>query len=475
MRASGERPRRIIVDCSHIAPHPAPTGIPRVVMNYVEHGTPVAARAGVEVLCAEAGPDGFHLRDLGPIAAAEVRARKPIGLKLKLEAARYGARLLAALARLAAALVPARGVRRAMAQLEAFSLDMVPAMQRRRAVRRSPPGRRLELGPGDILFCPGYWHDTETSAYARARAAGAEVVFLVHDILPVTMPAHYVYPWRQEFEARLSASLDVVSHYYCISGETLRSLKAHAAWQGHSPRASIAYNGFDPEPPAHGEVPAALDAVLAEAPWLMVGTLEPKKGHEDAIAVFSHLWSAGYARPLVLIGRRGWMSEPIRDIIQTSPWLGTRLFWFDGLDDGAVAAAYRKAHALLFASEAEGFGLPLLEAVSHGVPVVTRDIAVAREVLGEGDFYFKGRAGLIAALTALESPVRRAAVRERQARIAWWDWASVAEAVVTDLMRAPDARGVGEVVLDPSRRRPVVQARKSGMDGEMPKKVASIR
>lgn len=475
-RAEGASVRRIIVDCTHIAPHPAPTGIPRVVQNYVQHGTPIANRAGVEVLCAEAGPDGFHRRDLGAIAAPAPRAvtRRD---KLHLEALRYGSRVLAALARLVGALVPIRQVRLATGAWEERSLALVSSHRHRRPCAARPAGEPITLGPGDILFCPGYWHDTDATVYARAREEGAEVIFLVHDLLPITLPAYHLYPWRQHFEARVSASLGVVDQYYCISRQTRQALLEHGAWLGRQPRATVAYNGFDPATHTPDAPPEDLAAVLSRAPWLMVGTLEPKKGHEEAIAVFSRLWSEGYERPLVIVGRQGWMSEAVRHMIRCSPWAGRQLFWFDGLDDGAVAAAYAASHALLFASEAEGFGLPLLEGVAHGLPVLARDIPVVREVMGATGFCYRGREGLATAIGRLEEPACRTEVLAQQGTLLWWDWPTVAEALFTDLLRAPGQRSETGLLMDPIRRVPVrrqptAETRKISPNR---KKVASIR
>ncbi|WP_127088865.1 glycosyltransferase family 4 protein [Aquabacter cavernae] len=440
------RIRRIIVDCSHIAPHHAHTGIPRVVMRYVELGAEVAQRHGVSMVCAQYMHGSYRRRSVDALTTpgAGLRERPSFGLKLALEAGRYGSRVLRHGAGLMAALVPARPVRRAAEAVAHWSDDLVPALRRRAAARR-PAGEALRLGPGDILFCPGYWHEMDAQVYRDAREQGADVVFVIHDILPVTLPTHYQYPWRREFDERLSASFGLVSQYYCISRQTLAEVATHAGWQGREVRASVAYNGFDPQPaPTGTDGPRGeVGAVLDRAPWLMVGTLEPKKGHADAIAAFTQLWERGYQRPLLLLGRHGWMSEPIVDAIKTSPWLGQRLFWFEGVDDATVAAAYRRAHALLFASQAEGFGLPLLEAVAHGTPVLVRDMPVSREVMGPGDFYFSDRRTLMGAIQALEAPERRAALVTRQGELEWYRWPDVVEATILDLLRRPGTRRVG--------------------------------
>lgn len=460
------RVRRIIVDCTHIAPHPAPTGIPRVVMKYARLGAEVAARHGASLVCAQYVDGHYRRRAIDAFTPRTVarRSRPTLGFKLLLETTRYVSRVLRNAAGLAGALIPARPVRRATEAVAEWSLDLVPAL-RRRAAGRLPAGEALRLGPGDILFCPGYWHDMDAEVFRDARAQGAEVVFVIHDILPVTMPTHYQYPWRRHFDERLSASFETVSHYYCISRQTLADVTGHAAWQGRQISASVAYNGFDAPAPADpaARPRAEVGAVLDRAPWLMVGTLEPKKGHADAIAAFTALWERGYQRPLLLLGRHGWMSDPITDAIKTSPWLGQRLFWFEGVDDATVAAAYREAHALLFASQAEGFGLPLLEAAAHGTPVLVRDMPVAREVMGPGDFYFTDRRTLIAAVQALEAPERRAALAARQSELNWYRWPAVVEATVTDLLRRPGTRRVGlDLLADAPRER--VQAWAEGAE-----------
>lgn len=67
-----------------------------------------------------------------------------------------------------------------------------------------------------------------------------------------------------------------------------------------------------------------------------------------------------------------------------------RLFWPQGVRDETLEQVYRSARALLAASEGEGFGLPLIEAAQHGLPIIARDIPVFREVAGEHAYYFGG-------------------------------------------------------------------------------------
>ena len=137
----------------------------------------------------------------------------------------------------------------------------------------------------------------------------------------------------------------------------------------------------------------------------MVGTIEPRKGHLHAIAAFDQLWADGVEANLVIIGKEGWKGLPESERrtipatmrrLREHPQLGRRLFWLDGADDAMLTQAYRASACLLYPSEGEGFGLPLIEAASHGLPLIVRDLPVFREVAGEYASYFDGDGGAIA-------------------------------------------------------------------------------
>jgi glycosyltransferase involved in cell wall biosynthesis len=103
---------------------------------------------------------------------------------------------------------------------------------------------------------------------------------------------------------------------------------------------------------------------------------------------------------LVVVGKEGW--KPLRDdqrrtipeIVQklkNHPEKNKRLFWLEGISDEFLNEIYNASDCLLFASEGEGFGLPLIEAAQHDKPIITRDIPVFREIAGDHAFYFNGQ------------------------------------------------------------------------------------
>jgi glycosyltransferase involved in cell wall biosynthesis len=134
----------------------------------------------------------------------------------------------------------------------------------------------------------------------------------------------------------------------------------------------------------------------------MVGTLEPRKGHAEVLAAFELLWSTGVEMNLAIVGRPGWKTEDLQDTLRNHPLLRKRLFWFWNATDEEVERLYQACTGVVVASRAEGFGLPLIEALGYGKPVLARDIPVLHTVSSCRVDYFPAdaTAGLLAATIA---------------------------------------------------------------------------
>jgi glycosyltransferase involved in cell wall biosynthesis len=139
-------------------------------------------------------------------------------------------------------------------------------------------------------------------------------------------------------------------------------------------------------------LPPGAETVLgqlgARKSFLMVGTLEPRKGHAEVLDAFERLWAEGHDLSLVIVGRQGWKVETLIRRLAVHPEKGRRLFWLADVSDEYLERLYAAATCLIAASYAEGFGLPLIEAAQHGLPVIARDIPVFREVAGDHACYF---------------------------------------------------------------------------------------
>ncbi len=234
------------------------------------------------------------------------------------------------------------------------------------------------------------------------RARGARAMVVIYDLLPVQMPACFPAPVQSMFPHWLRTISSLADGLVCISKAVADDL---LSWLDANPPARARpldigwfHLGADFRPSAAPSADhACLAAAAARPTALVVGTLEPRKGHADALSAFEGLWADGLDLGLTLVGRTGWLMQGLEQRILGHPELGRRLHWVRDADDHLVAALYARSGALLMASEGEGFGLPLVEAARAGLPVIARDLPICREVCGEHALYFAGGAAPLAA------------------------------------------------------------------------------
>jgi len=131
-----------------------------------------------------------------------------------------------------------------------------------------------------------------------------------------------------------------------------------------------------------------LEAMRTDTSFLMVGTLEPRKGYDQVLGAFERLWGDGFEVNLVIVGKQGWMVDALAKRLRNHPQINKRLFWLEGVSDAYLEKIYAAGACLVAASYNEGFGLPLIEAAQHGLPIIARGIPVFREVAGKNAFYF---------------------------------------------------------------------------------------
>lgn len=231
------------------------------------------------------------------------------------------------------------------------------------------------------------------------RAQGVIVHFVVYDLLPVQHPDWFPPEDRAHFRQWLHTVCSVADSLLCISratAETLLGLLPRFAGAGAArPAVSWFHLGADlpASLPSSGLAPAErawLDRQPPTRAMLTVGTVEPRKGVGQALAAFERLWAADAKVEWWIVGRPGWMVESLVERLRAHPEAGRRLHWFESASDELLQHLYRKASALLMASEGEGFGLPLIEAAQHGLPLLVRDLPVFREVAGRHAAYWDG-------------------------------------------------------------------------------------
>lgn len=272
---------------------------------------------------------------------------------------------------------------------------------------------KVDVSAGDILYAPDFHPHAVINAhrdgvFGRLRAQGVSINILVHDLLPVTMPQHFPPAAPGVHGEWLRCICQFADRLICISGAVAGELVHWAQDNGvpgaDLPELAVNHHGADiaASLPTRGLPRRATKVLkrLALAPtFIMVGTIEPRKGHLQTLAAFDLLWQRGVDANLVIVGKEGWKGLPeaerrtipaIARQLDLHPRRNRQMFWLADISDEYLEALYAASQCLIAASEDEGFGLPLIEAALHQLPILARDIPVFWEVAGDCARYFHG-------------------------------------------------------------------------------------
>jgi glycosyltransferase involved in cell wall biosynthesis len=178
-----------------------------------------------------------------------------------------------------------------------------------------------------------------------------------------------------------------------------------------------------------------ISKISTQPSFVMIGTLEPRKGYSQTLPAFEKLWANGTNVNLVIIGKKGWMVDELVKHIESHPELNKRLFWLESISDEYLDQIYSASTCLIAASDGEGFGLPLIEAARRHVPIIARDIPVFKEVAGEHAFYY--RASKPEEMTqAIQSwlDLYAKGAHPRSEKMPWLTWKESAQSVLKTLL-----------------------------------------
>lgn len=320
-----------------------------------------------------------------------------------------------------------RVVRALLAELQALSItgwrvQPVAAMPRQpyRAVPWQIPTvdpekyPKIEPQAGDVflgLDLSAHIVPRHQRQMAAWKSRGLKLAFVIYDLLPLHHPHWFSAKLVRAFRRWIKSVAILADLVFCISppvkqdfdnlmqaryGLQPGTIPAHVFPMGADIQASQPSTGL---PEGFAE---KLHSIRQGKAALMVGTIEPRKGYGQMLDAFEQLWSKGGAHKLVIVGRPGWMTEGLQRRITANPYLNDRLFWFDNASDEALHALYANCTGVIVASYAEGYGLPLLEAIEHGKPVLARDLAVFRQFQTPLVSYFATAASSEAISAAVE-------------------------------------------------------------------------
>lgn len=238
------------------------------------------------------------------------------------------------------------------------------------------------------------------AALSAMAAAGVQISFVVYDLLPILMPQHFPHdgPWFEKWLQTISGHERLICISRAVADELRTYLDNHPPANGLMPDIGWFHLGADLETASTKVHQTGNDTDMlqgfgsSQPSFLMVGTIEPRKGHAFALEAFERFWSEGGDGTLVIAGKQGWAVDAFCARLRKHPESGKRLIWLENATDAQLQKLYSTCSCLIAASEGEGFGLPLIEAARHDLPILARDIPVFREVAGEFATYFDGSA-----------------------------------------------------------------------------------
>lgn len=289
-----------------------------------------------------------------------------------------------------------------------YTLELVGCASTKLAEAGSPNGwledDHVELMSDDLLAVLDLTGNLVVQAekaglYQNLKNIGVKLWFMVYDILPIKLPKAFPSAAPAAFEEWLGSVCRLADGALCISRSVADELTEYTKVLNPNRLRPLKIGWFhlgadvEGSAPTFGlpeEVDKVLNTLSVRPTFLMVGTVEPRKGQTQALEAFSLLWAQGVDANLVIVGKQGWMMEALIDSIQGHPEKNYRLFWLAGISDEYLEKIYAASSCLIAASEGEGFGLPLIEAAQHKLPIIARDIPVFREVAGDHAFYFSG-------------------------------------------------------------------------------------
>ncbi len=306
----------------------------------------------------------------------------------------------------------------------------------------------IELNSGDIFLGLdlNYLVLQQELFFKHLRDIGVHTHFVVYDILPIIapelFPPHVVQVHTQWLE--LIARGDGL---LCISATVAQQVARALPPRDLTIKRPLSINWFHLGADISQSIPSTglpdnaaevLSALASKRTFLMVGTLEPRKGIMQAVQAFDVLWKDGCDVNLVLVGKPGWDQEALMAMIREHQELGQHLFWLSGVSDEFLQKIYDASDCLIAASHHEGFGLPLIEAAKLGLPIIARDIPVFREVASTYADYFPDQHDPESMAMAIRRWIDLHAQNAHPASEAmpWLTWQQSVEQIVAALQRS---------------------------------------
>jgi O-antigen biosynthesis alpha-1,2-rhamnosyltransferase len=371
----------IFIECGSTMASPINTGIQRVVRNIVNETENVSTELGADSCLVEFSNNTFlELKNTEPSQKITSNTKRRLGM----------------LDAMLATVVPNRiyyGLRYRLnnwlkrSTRRSLGKDIYQILDSRQQNLKDQSEGTTHLPI--LLLLDSTWNTSMWAAVDRFRREGGHVCAVLYDLIPFAHPETVAEVTRLAHTQWWVEAPSHVDSVMCIS-QTVRD--EFLVWQQNTKltRTLLPENlGYFHLGAELKQSDPVINILSSGTPtYLVVGSLEPRKNHAYILDAFEQLWKQGYEINLAIVGAYGWDSADLISRIESHSQVGSRLFLIRDATDRDLASLYDRCAALIIASIAEGFGLPIIEASQRGAKIICSDIPVFREVAGEQAVYF---------------------------------------------------------------------------------------
>jgi glycosyltransferase involved in cell wall biosynthesis len=263
------------------------------------------------------------------------------------------------------------------------------------------PNKQVHVNAGDIFL----GLDLSTTLFPKYekqvkswKLKGVKIHVIIYDLLPVQRPEWFHRNIPKKFYKWLRSIAISADSLICISEAVQRDLQN---WLSDKYSFSIDImpvhviplgGDLEKSVPSRGMPQNAknlLSIFTSRKTALMVGTLEPRKGHSLILDAFDVLWKQGSEANLLIVGKLGWKTDKLKSRLLNHEQYEKKLFWLSDVSDQYLDQIYHASFGLILASEGEGFGLPILEALMRQKNMLVSDLPVFREISSIRIQYFE--------------------------------------------------------------------------------------
>lgn len=261
--------------------------------------------------------------------------------------------------------------------------------RKRRIDKELKPIVRSKVNPSrqDILYLSDYLFGQVDilKAVENYKNKSENIIALFYDLIPITHPQFfYSDDFVRKFKSQLPKFAALARKLITIS-QTSKNKFRRIFSDLETP---IAVHLLAVEFPAANLGPSHLVDERKEPLFLTVGTVEPRKGHITILEAMEKIWRSGKRYELLIVGKDGWDNDLIKKKLHELQAEGFPVRWIRDADDKCLANAYASSTAVICASQAEGYGLPLIEAQHFGKHVIASNIEIFKELNSPNITYF---------------------------------------------------------------------------------------